>query len=192
MAENAGSGAHRKRLVRCCSRAARRKSPAQPSNSPRPALPLAGTAGMPAMRLCLLRQGDQPAGGKGKAARLCLLPLLRQQCPSLWRSAPVRQPATADRSRRCGGLAGSAAAPPEPRHDRGRVRAAPASGPTPGSQSPGSRHRRSADRQAAPRHRPAHRRLYRGSDRKSRIRAADHRSATTDQDLGAAGRHLAG
>src|SRR3954471_19581607 len=66
MAENASSGAHRKRLVRCCSRAARRKSPAQPSNSPRPALPLAGTAGMPAMRLRLLRQGDQPAGGKGK------------------------------------------------------------------------------------------------------------------------------
>src|SRR5205085_2195659 len=51
--------------------------------------------------------------------------------------------------------------------------------------------RRSADRQAAPRHRPAHQRLYRGSDRKSRIRAADHRSATTDQDLGAAGRQLA-
>ena len=56
--------------------------------------------------------------------------------PIALRSAPVRQPATVDRSRRCGGLAGSAAASPDPRHDRGRVPAAPASGPTPGSRSP--------------------------------------------------------
>ena len=111
--------------------------------------------GLLVCRRCLLRQGDQPAGGKGQAARLCLLPLLRQRCPSLWRAAPVRQSATADRSRRCSGLAGSAAAPPEPRHDRGRVRTAPAPGPTSGSRSSGSRHRRSADRKAAPRHRPA-------------------------------------
>src|SRR3954471_2306451 len=73
MAESAGSGPHRKRLVRCWRRAARREPPAQSSNAPRPALSLAGTTGVSAMRLCLLRQGDQPAGGKGQAARLCLL-----------------------------------------------------------------------------------------------------------------------
>jgi site-specific DNA recombinase len=45
----------------------------------------------------------------------------------------------------------------------------PAPGPTSGRRASRSRHRRSADRQIAPRHCSAHRRLCRGFDRKSRV-----------------------
>ena len=56
----------------------------------------------------------------------------------------------------------------------------------------GARRGRSSDREAAPRHGAAHRRLRRRPDRQGRVRAAHHRPPAADQRLGGAGRVLAG
>ena len=51
---------------------------------------------------------------------------------------------------------------------------------------------RGPDRQAAPRHGPADRRLCRGPDRQGRVRASRRRAASADQELGRAGHDPAG
>ena len=84
---------------------------------------------LPAVRLCLLRQGHQPEFGQGQAARLRLLSLLRQRRLPFWWGAPMLKPAGAHGSAGRSGVAGGRAGLAGSKLDRSGTRAARGSGP---------------------------------------------------------------
>src|SRR4051794_40237117 len=73
----AGAGRGRSCLIRGCAGAAGRESSTEPAERTRGTLSTARSAGLPAVRLCLLRQACQPVRGKGQTTGLCILPELR-------------------------------------------------------------------------------------------------------------------
>src|SRR5262249_52118164 len=87
--------------------AARRESPPRPAVATWGTVFAPGPAAVSTLRLCLLWQTVEPEYPQAPTAGLCLLPLCRDGCLSLWRGASLPQYAGTHGPLRTGCMAGS-------------------------------------------------------------------------------------